>query len=171
MTSQERELILDLSLKQVSQHEFLRRFRSGSVAGRDLSLVLLEEAYRQKNPDDVEYALLVGFTLGFSREHLDVLCRLCEASWHRKHEDVVSALGQLKDVRAVDSLYRAALQHHPYLVFDESRALAVKAIWALGQIPDTAADEKLRVLAQSGEQVLRDEALSQIQRRRTGTQS
>jgi hypothetical protein len=169
MTPQERQLILDLTIHGLSQEEFLRRFRPAAAHGTKLSLELLEEAYREKNPEDVEYALMVGFTFGFSTEYLEILRRLSEADWHFKHEDVVTALGQLRDKRAVDSLYRSALKLHPYLDFDETRALAVKAIWALGQIPDISADVKLQLLAQSDEKILRNEALNQLRRRRVGT--
>ena len=68
-------------------------------------------------------------------DHLDLLVQLASADWHHKHEDVVSALGQLRSPAAVEALYHAAWWVPDYLDFDESRALAVKAIWALGGTP------------------------------------
>jgi hypothetical protein len=74
-------------------------------------------------------------------------------------------LGELRDSRTVEVLYRAALKLHPYLDYDDSRALAVKAIWALGKLADPAADEKLKLLAQSDQPIVGAEALNQLERR------
>lgn len=43
---------------------------------------------------DVEMALIVGFTYGFTREHLEPLLDLSPADWRQRHEDVVTALLQ-----------------------------------------------------------------------------
>jgi transposase len=71
----------------------------------------------------------------------------------------------LRNKGAVESLYRATLKIPLYLKFDDSRALAVKAIWALGRLKDPAADEKLRLLAQSNEPIVREEAANQLRRK------
>jgi len=169
MTPREKELIFDLSAHGLRHEDFLRQFRPGNSDGMELSRQLLEEALSSGMPDEVEYALIVGFTFRFSPSHLEALSRLSEADWHFKHEDVVTALGQLKDRGAVEALYRSALKRYRYLDFDDSRALAVKAIWALGQIQDISAEKKLERLAQSDEKIIRNEALNQLRRRRIRT--
>jgi hypothetical protein len=147
--------------------EFVHEFRQSVHDRKQLSLELLEEAWAERNSTDVEHALIVSFSFGVSPAQLDVLMRLADADWHRSHEDVVSALDELRDKRAVDVLYYAALKRHGYLAFDKARALAVKAIWGLGNTPDDSAMEKLRLLAQSGEEILKDEAIKQLERRAT----
>jgi hypothetical protein len=168
MTTEEQKTVLDLASHTISEEEFLQRFGIRHSEGRKLALSILEDAYRRKDGLDAEYGLYVGFHFGFSADHLDVLCRLSDADWHTRHEDVVTALGELRDKRTVGALYRAALKLHPYLNYDDCRALAVKAIWALGELGDPAADEKLQLLAQSDHPILRAEALNQLQRRRSG---
>jgi hypothetical protein len=84
-----------------------------------------------------------------SPEMFHILVKLSEAEWHNRHEDVVTALDKLHDSRSVEALYHAALKRHAYLDYDDDRALAVKAIWALGKLGDTEADQKLRLLAES----------------------
>jgi hypothetical protein len=165
MTSEEQNSILDMMLHRISEEEFLRRFRIRRVDASGLALRILEEAYRQKNADEVEFGLGVGFHFGMTLDHLYILCRLSDADWHISHEDIVTALGELRDVRAVEPLYRASLKLHPYLAFDDSRALAVKAMFALGNLKDLAADEKLRLLAQSENEILKREALEQLRYR------
>ena len=129
------------------------------------ALNILEEAYRQKSAIDVECGLWIGFQFGFTADYFDILCRLSDAEWHMRHEDVVSALGGLRDARAVEALYRASLKVHLYLDYDDSRALAVKAIWALSGLRDPAADEKLRLLAQSDVPIVKENASDQLRYR------
>jgi hypothetical protein len=165
MTSRQKQSALDLLVNAVSEEEFLRRFRTTRAGAGKLSLNILEEAERTKSADEVRYGLLIGSRFGISPDHLEVLRRLSNADWHTEHEDIVMALNELRDRRAVDDLYQAAVKLYPYLEYDESHALAVKAIWALGNLKDPAADERLRWLAKSDEKIVRSEALNQLQRR------
>ncbi len=161
----QRESASDLLGNRISEEEFLGQV---GVARRDASkwsLDLLEDAYQTKDSDAVADGLLVGFRFGFLPNHLDLLRRLAEADWHFSHEDVVSALDELRDPGAVETLYRSVFQLHPYLAYDEVRSLATKAIWALGNLADAMADQKLRSLAQADDKIVRDEALKQLQRR------
>jgi len=53
----------------------------------------------------------------------------------------------------------------PYLDFDESRALARKAIWALGAIPGPEARQALTWLMDAENSVVREGAEAQLARR------
>ena len=165
MTSDEQKLILSLAAKSRHKDEFLRRFRQ-SNDGAKLTSELLNEAIASRDADDVEMALLVGFSFGFTDQHLTALKLLESVDWHARHEDVVSALDDLKSGSAVEALYHATQWGPEYLKFDKSRALAVKAIWALGKIEGAAAEDKLRQLAKEENPILRENAEKQIERRR-----
>lgn len=96
MTEEERQLVSALMVRlggrqALSPDEFLHRFRH-STDGARLSLDLLNEAAADHNPEDVEYALSVGFAFGFTEQHLSVLLDLIDKDWHFAHEDIVSAL-------------------------------------------------------------------------------
>ena len=165
MRTLQQQLILDMTLHRLSEDEFLREVRIARSEATGFALRALEEAYRQKNEDDVECGLYVGFRFGFTPEFLDILTRLSDAEWHRSHEDVVAALDGLGDTRTIEALYRAALKIHAYLEYDDSRALAGKAIWALGKLGDATADQKLRLLAESCDSVIAAYAQKQLYRR------
>jgi hypothetical protein len=62
--------------------------------------------------------------------------RLCWADWHWSHEDVVTALGELRTPQVVDAIFHAAQGVPEHLAYGESRALAAKAISALGGTRD-----------------------------------
>jgi hypothetical protein len=165
VTNPRLKLILDMFANRISEDEFLRETGITRGSGSGFALSMLEDAYRENNKVDVEIGLHLGFRFGFTPDFLDVLIRLSDANWHQRHEDVVTALDELRDVRATDAFYRATLKLHTYLDYDDSRALASKAIWALGRLGDATADQRLRSLAESGEPVVRAYAREQLYRR------
>jgi hypothetical protein len=169
MTEEQRKHCSDLTIfpdgsRQLSKEEFVRLFPAAVEHGR-LALGLLDGAYRLQDAEDLECALTVGFTFGFSPEHSEILCHLLEADWHARHEDVVSALDELRCPSAIGALFRATQWIPKSLEYDDSRALAVKAIWALGKTAATEAEKKLRILACSDNAILRNAALEQLERR------
>ena len=120
-----------------------------SSADEELALKALVAAAQSDDPDTVEYALIQALQAGITVEYTPILIELLSMPWHRKHEDIVSALQRLKDPRAVDSLYRATLVSHAYLDYDEFFGLARKCTWALADIGTVEAQSRLKSLAQS----------------------
>jgi hypothetical protein len=143
--------------------DVLRHF--GSADGKALGLRLLRAAAADRDADGVELALMVCFTFGFTADQLDTLIQLSSEDWHHRHEDVISALDELRTPAAVPALYQATQWVPDYLDFDDTRALATKAIWALGNIPTPEAEEALRRLLDSDDEILRDGARAQLARR------
>lgn len=146
-----------------SREDILRHF--GTEDGRALGLRLLRDAVDRQDAVDVSMALAVCFVFGITMDHLDLLVQLESADWHREHENVVTALGQLKTSAAVDALCHAAWWIPDYLDFDESRALAVKAIWALGGTPGVEAEQALKQLLSAEGEIVREAARTQLMRR------
>lgn len=169
MTPEERRLAMSLVVvpgrgPEMSPDEFLRRF--GADDGREPGLALLRDAIDRRDGLDVEMALIVCATLGFKADHLPLLVQLIPADWHHKHEDVVTALGGLRALEAIDALYEAAQWVPEYLDYDESRALAKKAIRALSRIPGPAAERAMARLSESDSEIVREYAQAQFARRR-----
>ncbi len=164
MTTEERGLVMALATQGLSKADFMTRFR-GSTDGQQLCGALLTEAIQTEAADDVECSLIVGYTFGFTDEHLEPLLELASAPWHFMHEDAVTALGQLKSPKAVAGLHAATRWIPEYLDFDESRALAVKAIWALGRIKGPEADAALNELRNDSDPILAESAAEQMRRR------
>lgn len=168
MTPEDRRVISSLVLvpgrgRRSSPEDVLRHFET--MDGRALGIRLLRDAVDRHDGLDVEMALIVCATFGFTTDHLGLLVQLASADWHHKHEDVVSALGQLRSPRAVEALYQAAWWVPDYLDFDESRALAVKAIWALGGTPGAEAEQALKRLLSAEDEIVREAARTQLMRR------
>ncbi len=87
---------------------------------------ILEELALASELEDaraVEEAIEKAYHAGFDAEFVPVLLDLLERNFHTRHEDIVSTLQELKDPRAVNGLYRAALVSHPYLDYDTSTTM------------------------------------------------
>jgi hypothetical protein len=151
-------------LSRISKEDFLRQFPSAVEHGK-LALRWLVEACEARNAEDLNCALAIAFTFGFAPEQRDILCRLVEVDWHYSHEDVVSALQTWPTPDTVGALFRATKWVPKSLEYDDSRALAVKAIWTLGKIPGDEAETKLETLARSDNDILRKAAIEQLERR------
>jgi hypothetical protein len=162
MTPEEREIIRYAWKNNVRGQQFLEIFHPELQDKTSLVLQRLEEAYEQKDCDDVEYALDVAWQGGISPLYFEILCKLSDADWHHKHEDVVTALEVIGDARCVDTLERAAHAKHEYLAFDDARALGVKATWALYKIGTPGAMDALRRLCASDEGRVADEACARL---------
>jgi HEAT repeat protein len=167
MTPEERSLVRAMYIipgrdQALSNEEFLRQF--GAADGVALGVSLLQDATERHDPLDVDLALFVCFRFGFTERHLESLLILAFADWHKRHEDVASALGDLKTPTAVDALLHLASWVPSYLDFDDARALAVKAIWALGGIADDSAKAALKSLTTSDNEIVAENAVTQLQR-------
>jgi hypothetical protein len=144
-----------------SPEDVLRCFNTED--GSALGLTLLSEAADHNDSDEVELALLVCKTFGFTDAHLPLLLALAGADWHVSHEDVVWYLGSFQSPDVVDALYRATQWVQGYLDFDDNRALARKAIWELGKQQSQKSRDVLRQLVDSDDELLSREARQQLE--------
>ena len=96
----------------------------------------LNESLENRNPEDVECALMLGFVAGFSTSQAVILCLLLDEMWHHKHEDIVEVLSDLRAEVSTDSLMRAATRKLSYLDYNDSQSLNSKAMWALLKVGD-----------------------------------
>jgi len=175
MTIKERDAVKQLMTQalffqdaaKVSQikKDFIRDFPVDVRKKPQYIIQLLEIAYCEKNADDVEYALIIAGSFDLiTTEYQYILLKLLEADWHFKHENIAEIFQKLKIPDTVEYLYKTALTQFEYLEFDEFFALAVKCIWALGDIRTDEAIKKLKLLAQSDNEIIKENALNQLQR-------
>jgi PBS lyase HEAT-like repeat len=169
MTPTQRQLCMRLVIEpngrsSLSPADFELAFPSCLQNGR-VSSALITDTLRTKDVADLQCLLIVGFNFGFDYRVAPALRELLQKNWHPCHEDIVSALEDIGDADAVAALLHMTKWTPDYLKFDEGRALAVKAIWALGKIPGEASTAALRELSQSSDEILRNNAVHQINKR------
>src|SRR5262249_46737922 len=135
MNQRIKDLVLSFALGKTSEADFLRQFPASPEDKRSLGLRLLREALPERDAHAVEMGTILAYRFGLGPEYVDVLERLAGEDWHRKHEDVVFALGKLAAPASLGAILAAARSHHPYLErVDNSFPLRSKAIHALGNI-------------------------------------
>lgn len=167
MTNKERDTIKKLMTKLITEEEFTKKFSVDISMNPGYVGELLEIAFNEANSDDVEYALFIGFTFNvFSEDYVGILCKLIEAKWHYQHENIAMIFQKLKSPNSIESLYKTAITEFEYLDYDESYALAVKCIWALGNINTDGSRKKLELLSQSENEIIRDNAIKQLDGKR-----
>ncbi|MGW1468577.1 HEAT repeat domain-containing protein [Streptomyces sp. NPDC002308] len=165
MTPESKKLVLSLVTypgtgRKGSPDDVLRHF--GTDDGSALGLRLLLDAVKGQDATDVEMALIVAGTFGLTDEYLEPLIDLVSADWHYQHEDIVSLLAGLRTPRAVEALYGATQWVPDYLAFDDSRALAVKAVWGLARTPGPEAKDALTRLLGSDDDIVREQARARL---------
>jgi HEAT repeat protein len=136
------------------------------VSERDHDQILrrLEHACATQDAGAAETALDEAFRRGLSPAFVPVLIALLGSPWHQRHEDIVRALQELRDPRAVDALYRAALVEYEYREYDEFRGLARRCTWALADIGTAEAFSRLQALASSRDELVAGYARKRIER-------
>lgn len=117
----------------------------------------------QNEANDVEYLLIAIFEL-FVEDYVDVLCKLMNETWNFQHENIAIIFQKIKSPKTIVCLYNAALTQFEYLEYDEAFALAVKCIWALGDINTPESKDKLKLLAQSENEIIKENAINQLNR-------
>ena len=168
MTEAEKRLISDLITQAITKKTFNKHFWPDITDRKGHILNLLENAYQQQDEDIVEKALILGFAFGFSLASKDILIRLMVCDWHHDHGDIAGLLQELQAPESVDALYHAAQMELAYLDYDECYSLAVKCLWALGDIANAHAQQKLTLLSESPIDIIRKEAKQQLKRIATG---
>lgn len=138
------------SLEGKSQYEFIHD--------------LLIEARDNKDPDFLEDGITLIFIFKEMKYPVKELNELLLESWHYRHEDIASLLQDAKSPTSIDALNKAVMTKFGYLDFDDSYALAVKCIWALGEIGTPEAMDKLTKLSKSDNKIIRDNAINQLKR-------
>jgi hypothetical protein len=155
-------LVSALALGRLSEDSFVAQFGVNPRTTPDVIRIELEQAFAEKSAAGVEYALVLGFVFGWSRNWAPQLCKLMQEDWHYRHEDIASALQDLRVPSTVDCLYQAALRKHNHLAYDDREALAVKCIWALHDIGTPEAIVKLKLLSQSASEPISKNALERL---------
>ena len=124
----------------------------------------LWDAIEAKDAERVEFALYGLFGPTLTPEYVRALIELLGKPWHQRHEDVVGALQELRDPRAVNALYEEAHATYEYLSYDEVFGLARKCTWALADIGTPEAKAKLETLAQEGNELVAGYARKRLDR-------
>lgn len=162
LLANKKDLILKLMMKQINLSEFLCQFGDGS-GELDLckELTIAREA---KDAELVDLLLYLSAVVKFDYYDVDILNQLVTDPWHQKHEEIVRLLDHYRQPSSVNPLYKAALLNLDYREYDEDFILANKCIRVLEKIQDQNAIEKMELLAEVDNALIRQYAQKHLNR-------
>ena len=116
----------------------------------------------ERAPDCIAWWLFVAYRAPRAKIWLPHLCSLLGADWHDEHEDIATALQDVRAPETVDCLYMAATRRLAYLEYNDSAALAVKCVWALHDIGTPEAVERLQLLKDDEREMVRESVCKRL---------
>jgi len=126
----------------------------------------LSSAIEKRSQDDIEDVILLFFIYPEIKREVFIppLCHLILQDWHYKHEDIASLFQKWKNPQTISVLYETTNKSFDYLEYDDSFALAVKCIWALGDIATAESFDKLKTLSESTNPIIKENASYQLKK-------
>ena len=154
-----KEIIKDAIDSFIPMYEYVQRLPMNEFS---LTPELLDEinTIRESKDDSLlEYVLIIASRDGLDTRYTRVLCELLKEDWHYSHEDIVMMLEEIKDPTSISCLYETSFEVQNY---DDGKSLAKKCIWALGAINTPEAREKLVLLKNTNDPIVREVATMQL---------
>jgi hypothetical protein len=121
---------------------------------------LLKDNATNKDEKGLANTLAVICNDGADSDYTDILLQLLDEKWHTSEEDIISVLELIKDPKSVDKLYQVALDVPDY---DDMRAIAKKCMWALSAINTPEAVQKLQLLENVDDLIIKENATFQLE--------
>lgn len=167
MTNDERQILKQFNSGSISKDEVMKLYPIDlqSDVASDHVFSLIKKAFENQDGSDFDLALnLIVFVpnIAYTDEFVGLLCKSLKGHWHRRHEDIALMLESIKSPKSVDTLYETALTKFDYLDYDNSIPLAIKCIYALGEINTENSKAKLKLLTDSSDLLIREEAKKQL---------
>jgi hypothetical protein len=127
---------------------------------KEQTLSLLKDNATNNDDKGLANTLAVLFYDGADTDYTDILLQLLDEKWHTSEEDIISMLELIKDPKSVDKLYKVALDVPDY---DDMRAIAKKCIWALSAINTPEAVQKLKLLENVDDPIIKENAAFELE--------
>ena len=143
--------------KQISFQQLQKEFLKNDDERIEYIKTELEKAYNEKNGHSVDILIsaIYMFEL-YSEKFVDILCKLTKEEWHGKHEDIAIYFMEMELPSTVECLYELAISDFEKYRDDEYCQLVEKCCYALGAIGTEEAKEKLKLLAKSDKDIIRE---------------
>ena len=123
-------------------------------------------ACQKKNSTEIENLMLsISFFKLYDRsEFIEDYIKLSKEEFHEEHETIASYFQRFHLPQTIDCIYELAISNFEKYQWDDNFALVRKCCFALGDINTPKAKEKLELLLQSDEEMIREHAMEQLKR-------
>ena len=151
--------------RQISFQELQKNFFENDIERIEYIKSELEKAYIEKNEKNVNILILAIFVFNLYREDfIHILCKLTREEWHERHEDIAIYFIEMELPSTVECLYELAISDFEKYRYDEYCQLVEKCCYALGAIGTEDAKEKLKLLAKSDKDIIREHVADTFER-------
>ena len=152
-----KNLILKKYRKEISFRQLQKEFLKNDNERIEYIKTELEKAYNEKNGHSVYILILAIYMFElYSEKFVDILCKLTKEEWHERHEDIAIYFMEMELPSTVECLYKLAISDFEKYRDDEYCQLVEKCCYALGAIGTEEAKEKLKLLAKSDKDIIRE---------------
>ncbi len=160
-----RELMDDFLSDDLDHYQYIQKINVNEEEIIPHINNLLLESIADKNADEVEYAIMLGFTYGFTELHSTALCRLLSEQWHIKHEDIASLFQhELRDQRHLDCLLKGLQNIPAYMEYNEGYSFINQCIWSISVLNTLESKKALIELSKSENIHKKNAAIFQLTR-------
>lgn len=166
MNEVEKQMILDLSLDEISQEEFYDKYPVKLLDNQSYFVNILEEALLKKNSEDVEFVLMIAGYIDSIKVYLPVLRKLILENWHNQHEIIVDILSGVLDKSDAKYFYHVLKSEYDYIedVEDFLVPIWIKCLWALYKIGSEKAFDYLKQFQDSEYEDIKNTATELLSR-------
>jgi hypothetical protein len=159
-----KEIIHKYWKKKITIHQFKEKI-SNIIGNRKKDIRnFIEEIIKHKNPDHLEYGLVILFAFEENNEMIDLINQLILEPWHRSYEELVHNLQRRKRTESIPFLKKAIQNKYEYLEVTGTgtRQFINQCGHALRSIGTQEALDIIRQLSQSKDPIIKDEMLYRI---------
>lgn len=164
MTPDQVNTVFRLATRKLSKAEFEQAFPVAEAIEQSIRR-FLRGAAETRDADALEATLVLIAIYGMEDSYVEPLVDVLRQPWHRSYEDIVLTLGNTLDARICEVLYEMTRTVPSYLEWDDNRALARKATYALGKNANPDSERYLRQLLGHEHERVRAIAAKQLLRR------
>ena len=152
-----KKLMLKKYRKEISFQQLQKEFLKNDDERIEYIKTELEKSYNEKNGKSINTLILAIYMCKlYSEKFVDILCKLSKEEWHERHEDIAIYFMEMELPSTVECLYELAISDFEKYRDDEYCQLVEKCCYALGAIGTEEAKEKLKLLAKSDKDIIRE---------------
>jgi len=170
ITTEDKKLILDLAVGELSRDAFYRRYSVRIDQQRDYVLRMLLACLKNKDVETLEYIIYLRDhhrLIEPLAKHQAVLRSILQEQWHQRHELILDSLERDEDVETINAIFKTAITKFPYLYHDDQVALTIKCVYDLSKIDSEVAESKLEYLLDHPEESVREVVAQRLARIRS----
>ncbi len=141
---------LETKARPFDQQKLWDKIPAGRQKYKVQILDMLDKATTDKDSDRLRFCIAAISRDGLDKDYSDRFYKIILETWHGEHEDIVDIIGEFKEDRFSEALFKIALDSPTYRKFDdENESTLRKCVHALKAMNSPTAKERLTKLMET----------------------